>query len=52
LWGDREFEGMDSEENTIHFEITVDPAIGRDYEEDEVVEELVNSADAAKEDVQ
>lgn len=52
LWGDRTFEGVDSDENTIHFEITVDPAVGRDYEEDDIAEEIVNSSDIALEDVQ
>jgi len=41
LIGDRTDEGMDSDENTIHFDITVDPALGRDHEDTDYIEEIV-----------
>lgn len=40
VWGDREFEGMNCDENTIHFDITVKPDLGSD-EEDEYIEEVI-----------
>lgn len=40
LWGDREFEGMNSDENTVHFEISVNPAL--DCAEDTYVEETIH----------
>lgn len=42
LWGDREDEGVDSDVNSIRFEISVDPALGRDYDEDTYSEEIIN----------
>lgn len=40
LWGDREFEGMDCDENTIHFDITVKPNLGVDEDETYIEEVL------------
>lgn len=42
LWGDREFEGIDSDTNSIRFEISVDPALSMDtWAEDDCIEETV-----------
>lgn len=41
LWGEREFEGMNSDENTIHFDITVNPNLGSD-EDETYIEEVLN----------
>lgn len=40
LWGDREFEGMDSDENIIHFDIAVNPSL--DFTDDTYIEEIVH----------
>lgn len=40
LWGEREFEGMNNDENTVHFDISVNPAL--DCEEDTYIEETVH----------
>jgi hypothetical protein len=45
LIGDREDEGIDSDENSIRFEILVDPNLGSDIDADDWVEETINAED-------
>lgn len=42
LWGDREDEGIDSDENSIRFEISVDPSLGYDIDSEDYAEENVS----------
>jgi hypothetical protein len=43
LWGDRENEGFDCDENTIRFDISVDPALGlSEYAPEEYIDEVVS----------
>ena len=42
LWGDREDEGLDSDENSIRFEISVDPSLGYDIDSEDYQEEMVS----------
>src|SRR5258708_5192934 len=42
LMGDRTDEGIDSDDNSIHFDISVDPALGYDTQSEDYVEEIVS----------
>lgn len=43
LMGDRTDEGIDNDENTILFDILVDPNLGADHDESDYEQEVINS---------
>ena len=42
LFADKEYEGMNSDSSSVRFEISVDPALGRDHNADTYIEEIIN----------